>query len=69
MTNNINVPIWEKITLTIEEASALSGIGICRIRDMLKMPGCNFVLYNGKKQLIKRKPFENYLENALEICA
>ena len=47
MTNNINVPIWEKITLTIEEASALSGIGICRIRDMLKMPGCFYSELSG----------------------
>ena len=69
MTNNINVPIWEKLNLTIEEAAAFSGIGICRIRDMLKMPGCNFVLYNGKKRLVKRKPFERYLENTLEISA
>ena len=69
MTNNINVPVWEKINLTIEEAAKLSNIGICSIRDMLKTPGCNFVLHVGKKQLIKRKPFERYLENALEISA
>ncbi len=69
MTNNINVPVWEKINLTIEEAAKLSNIGICSIRDMLKAPGCNFVLHVGKKQLIKRKPFERYLENTLEISA
>lgn len=69
MTNENNVPVWEKINLTVNEAAELSNIGICAIRDMLKMPGCDFVLHVGKKQLIKRKPFERYLENALEISA
>ena len=56
------VPIWEKLNLTIEEASVYSGIGINKIREMMKERDCNFVLKVGiKKTLIKRKKFEQYL--------
>lgn len=56
------VPIWEKMNLTIEEAAAYSGIGIHKIRELIKEPNCNFVLSVGiKKTLIKRKEFEKYL--------
>lgn len=30
------IPIWEKATLTLEEAAAYSGIGINRLRDLTK---------------------------------
>ena len=69
MTNNINVPIWEKLNLTVNEAAELSNIGINRIYAMIKDPMCPFVLHVNSKRLIKRKPFERYLENALEIGA
>ena len=26
------VPIWEKTTLTLDEAAAYTGIGVCRLR-------------------------------------
>ena len=63
----LNVPIWEKMNLTIEEAAAYSNIGINKIDDMAKSPGCPFVLYIGRKKLIKRKEFEKYIEKSLEI--
>ena len=70
MTNNtINVPIWEKLNLTVNEAAELSNIGINKIYDMVNNPMCPFVLNVGSKRLIKRKPFERYLEDALEIGA
>lgn len=31
------VPIWEKINLTIEEAAALSNIGLGKLRELTKM--------------------------------
>ena len=63
----INVPIWEKMNLTIEEAAAYSNIGINKIDDMAKSPGCPFVLYIGRKKLIKRKEFEKYIEHTEEV--
>ncbi len=61
------VPIWEKVTLTVEEASAYSNIGINRIREMCDNPSCPFVLFVGRKRLIKRKQFEDYISRCGEI--
>lgn len=62
-----SVPIWRKVNLTIEEAAAYSNIGINRIEEMAKRPGCPFVLYIGRKKLIKREAFEKYLEQTIEL--
>ena len=61
------VPIYHKITLTIEEAADLSNIGINRIHAMLPKPTCPFVLFVGKKKLVKRKEFEEYISKTLYI--
>ena len=57
----IDVPVWEKMNLTVEEAAAYSNIGINKIDEMAKSPNCSFVLYIGRKKLIKRKEFEQYV--------
>lgn len=61
------VEIKDKLNLTIEEAAAYSNIGINRIERMARRPNCPFVLYIGRKKLIKRKEFERYLEKAVEL--
>jgi len=61
------VPIKDKLNLTIGEAAAYSNIGICKINEMAKDPKCPFVLYVGRKKLIKRAAFEKYISNALEL--
>lgn len=61
------VPIKDKLNLTIEEAAAYSNIGINKLRSMADEPSCPFVLYVGKRKVIKRKEFERYLEKALEV--
>ncbi len=61
------VPIWEKYALTLEEAAMWSGIGVNRLRNLSDNPLCPFVLFVGKKRLIKRKAFENYLEGQIEL--
>ena len=62
-----DIPIWEKVALTVEEASAYSNIGINRIRELCDDPGCPFVLFVGRKKLIKRKQFEDYIGTRCEI--
>lgn len=57
------IPIWEKMTLTIEETSAYSGIGEKTLRNRIKETDVDFVLKVGTKTLIKRKLFERYLNN------
>ena len=61
--NNNTIPVWEKINLKIEEAAEYSNIGVSTLRGLLKEKGCPFLLMVGKKQLIKRKEFENYLKD------
>ena len=61
------VPIWEKANLTIKEATGYSNIGINRLEELLKKPNCSFVLYVGKKKLVKRREFENFLSSTVEI--
>ncbi|MFQ7672494.1 MAG: excisionase, partial [Clostridium sp.] len=38
-----------------------------KLEEMLKVPNCPFVLYVGKKKLIKRREFEEYLSEQIEI--
>lgn len=61
--SKIEVPIWEKINLTLPEASALFSIGINELRDKTNEPGCPFVIFKGTHRLIKRKKFEEYLDS------
>lgn len=53
--------------LTKQEAALYSHIGINKLEEMLKVPNCPFVLYVGKKKLIKRRKFEEYLSEQIEI--
>ena len=61
------VPIPQKLLLTVDEAAEYSNIGICKIKELASEPMCNFVLYVGRKKLIKRKEFEKYIGNTFEI--
>lgn len=61
------MPIWHKVNLTIKEAAEYSNIGINKIDELLKNPMCNFVLYVGRKKLVKRKEFEDYLAKSYEL--
>lgn len=61
------IPIWQKVMLTKEEAAAYSHIGINKLEELLKVPNCPFVLYVGKKKLIKRRAFEAFLTENVEI--
>lgn len=62
-----NIPVWEKPTLTLEEAAPYFNIGIHRLRELTDEPGCKFVLFVGKKRLIKRKLFEAFIEGSYSI--
>lgn len=42
------MPIWEKVLLTKEEAAVYSHIGLNKLDELLKTPNCPFV---GRKNL------------------
>jgi len=63
MNSKQNVPLWHKMTLTIQEASELSGIGEKKLRQIVREnTSADFVLMNGTKYLIKRKQFEALID-------
>lgn len=61
------VPLWEKASLSLNEAAAYFNIGINKLREISEPDDCPFVLWVGNKRLIKRKPFERFLESAYSI--
>ncbi len=64
----IIVPVSEKYCLTIEEAAAYFGIGEGKIRKLISSnPDAAYVLRNGRKTVIKRALFENYLNDINSI--
>lgn len=67
MEKQYTVPIWEKVMLTKEEASEYSHIGINKLEELTRNPRCPFVISVGRKKLIKRKEFEQYISDNIEI--
>ena len=61
------VPICQKQNLTLEEAAAYSGIGINRLRSLTDEKGCKFVLFVGRKRLIKRQLFDEFILKASTV--
>lgn len=62
-----DIPFWEKACMTLEEASAYSNIGVNKLRELTNDERCGFVMYVGNKRLVKRKLFENFIENTYSI--
>lgn len=68
--NKHDVPIWQKYTLTIEEASAYFNIGDKKIRQIINESigsENEFAIFNGTKCLVNRKKFESYLDKVKSI--
>ena len=61
------IPIWEKSNLTLEEASAYSGIGTTKLRQLSDERNCTFVLWNGSKRLFKRKKLDEFTDKMYSI--
>ena len=63
--NQMDVPIWEKYTLTIEEATKYFHIGENKLRKLAEEnPAANWVILNGNRIQIKRKQFEKMIDTA-----
>ena len=67
--NITDVPIWEKYTLTIEEASKYFRIGENKLRKLAEEnPAAGWVIMNGNRIQIKRKQFEKFIDT-LEVIS
>lgn len=61
------VPLNEKWLLSVAESAAYFGIGQNRISELALQDGCKFVVFVGNKKLIKRKKFEEFLDEQYAI--
>jgi excisionase family DNA binding protein len=61
------VPVWEKVTITLEEAAAYTGIGVCKLREMSNEPGCDYVIWVGGRRLFKRRKLDEFLEKSFSV--
>lgn len=62
--NNTDVPIWEKYTLTIEEASKYFRIGEKKLRRIVdENQSASWLIMNGNRVQIKRKQFEKVIDS------
>jgi len=62
--NNVSsIPLWEKYTLTIEEAARYFRIGENKLRKIAEdNPDASWLLMNGNRIQIKRKLFEEFVD-------
>ena len=63
----MEIPVWKKQNMTVQEAAAYSGIGLHKLYELTDDRNCEFVLRIGNKRLINRKKFDIFLESAFSI--
>lgn len=65
--NKICIPIWQKYTLTLVEASEYFGIGYKKLTKFVdEHKDEKFILWNGTRAQIKRVMFEQYINEHMD---
>lgn len=68
MSSTHDIPVWEKYTLTIEEASKYFHIGENKLRRLATQhKNASWLMMNGNRIQIKRKQFERVIDELEEI--
>ena len=68
MTKNMEIPVWRRYTLTIEDAAGYYHYGDGKLRMRIDgHPNEDFYVMNGNRALIKREKFERYLDQATAV--
>ena len=73
MTNHkggqiLQIPYWERYLLTIREAAEYFHIGEKKLRQIVEENStADFIIMNGNRAMIKRKSFEQYLDQATAV--
>ena len=68
MAATVTIPPWERYTLSVEEAAAYFRIGENKLRKIIsENENADFILWNGKRPQIKRKKFEQFIDNLAAI--
>ena len=59
------IPFWNRYTLSLEEAAKYFRIGENKLREVVAQnPTANYILMNGNRVQIKRKLFEQFIDEA-----
>lgn len=57
------IPLWQKNTLSVEEAARYFRIGRAKLRKLIdENANAPYILWNGNRPQIKRKLFEEYID-------
>lgn len=63
-----NVPMWAKYALSLPEAAEYFHIGYNKLREIVRKDKyAEYLLWNGGRAYIKRKLFEEYLDQQTEL--
>ena len=64
---NSLINLKDKYALTMDETKEYTGLCKEKLREISDEPGCNFVFWNGKRRMFKRKLLEEYLDGVYSI--
>ena len=68
MREEKKIPLWEKYALTVDQAAEYFGIGSKKIRNLINVyKDAKWYMLNGERTLIKRKLFEDFLNEVEAI--
>lgn len=65
--SNIDIPISQRAVLSVREASVYARISRETLRELLRKPDCPFAIQIGKRMLVKRRQFDEFLDNTNKI--
>lgn len=64
MEKELEIPFWEKYTLTVGETAKYFRIGENKLRKLIdENEDANFLIWNGTRPQFKRRLFEQYIDN------
>ena len=65
-TDKYEIPVWRKYTLSVQEAAQYFRIGDKKLKKLIdENPNAEFILWNGSRPQIKRKLFEQFIDEKL----
>lgn len=65
-TDKYEIPVWRKYTLSVQEAAKYFRIGDKKLKKLIdENPNAEFILWNGLRPQIKRKLFEQFIDEKL----
>lgn len=63
MSATYDIPIWQKYTLSVEEAASYFRIGEAKLRNLVaENKNADYLLWNGNRVQIKRVKFEHFID-------